>query len=678
MSALFRRVLVANRGEIAVRIIATLHRLGIVAVAVYSDSDADAPQVRYADLAVRLGPPPAAESYLDIDRIVAAARDTGATAVHPGYGFLSENAAFARAVVDAGLVFIGPSPATIEIMGDKIAAKVAVAAAGVPVLPSRGAPGMGDDELRLLARQVGYPLLIKPAGGGGGKGMHRVDDSAGLSAALAAARREARSAFGDDTLLLERLVEHARHVEVQILADAHGTTLYLGDRDCSLQRRHQKMVEEAPAPGLAGELRNRMAQAALAAARSVGYLGVGTVEFLVPAANAPAGDWGDFAFLEMNTRLQVEHPVTECVTGVDLVEQQLRVAAGEVLALRQQDVRCAGHAIEARIYAEDPNRGFLPTTGHVLALRQPTGDGIRVDSGLVAGGEVGSDYDPMLAKVIAHGADRLQALARLDAALADTAVLGVTTNVAYLRRLLSHAGVQGGEVDTGLVERDLATLSGQVVPASIPIHVYAAFALHQLRVLTAPGRASGDPWRVFPGWRAGGEAAPLCWHVSAAGAEPVRVWLRAGDGGGQLTVGRDQDPVDVAASTLAAGELLVAVAGQRSRALIAVDRTRRTTWVHGFGGTWALTEVVPQAASAAAADHTGELRSPMPGTVVAIAAPLGAALAAGDAVVVVEAMKMEHSLVAPFAGTISELAVRVGERVALDQLLARVTPPGGD
>ena len=404
---MFGTVLVANRGEIAVRVIRTLRALGIGSVAVYSDADARARHVRAADVAVRLGPAPAADSYLNAGAIVAAARQTGAQAVHPGYGFLAENAAFARACADAGLTFIGPPPAAIEAMGDKIRAKATVAAAGVPVVPGAGDPSMTERDLVTAAPAVGFPLLIKPSAGGGGKGMRLVRAESELAGAIAGARREATAAFGDGTLLLERFIDRPRHIEIQVFADTHGHTVHLGERECSLQRRHQKIIEEAPSPLLDGARRDAMGGAATEVARSVGYVGAGTVEFIV-SGDRP----GDFYFMEMNTRLQVEHPVTEMVTGLDLVEWQLRVAAGEALPLRQEEIRLTGHAVEARVYAEDPARGFLPTGGTVLALAEPAGPHVRTDSGLTAGLDVTSSYDPMLAKVIAWAPDRDAALRR--------------------------------------------------------------------------------------------------------------------------------------------------------------------------------------------------------------------------------------------------------------------------
>ncbi|MGA8520526.1 MAG: biotin carboxylase N-terminal domain-containing protein, partial [Pseudonocardiaceae bacterium] len=443
---MFESVLVANRGEIAVRVIRTLRAMGLRSVAVYSDADAGARHVRDADVAVRVGPAPAAASYLSIDAILAAAARTGAQAVHPGYGFLSENAVFARACACAGLIFVGPPAAAIEAMGDKIRAKATVAAAGVPVIPGSDGSAGDDDALAATADALGYPVLIKPSAGGGGKGMRVVHRAQDLPEAITGARREARGAFGDATLLVERFIATARHIEIQVLADAYGAAVHLGERECSLQRRHQKIIEEAPSVLLDAATRARMGQRAVTVAQAVGYTGAGTVEFIVPADTPD-----QFFFLEMNTRLQVEHPVTELVTSLDLVQWQLRVAAGEPLRLRQNNIRIDGHAVEARIYAEDPALGFLPTGGQVLQLREPAGPGVRVDSGLALGDAVGSDYDPLLAKVIAHGPDRDTALRRLDAALAQTSILGLGTNVAFLRALLADADVQAGKLDTGLV-----------------------------------------------------------------------------------------------------------------------------------------------------------------------------------------------------------------------------------
>ncbi|MQL67342.1 acetyl-CoA carboxylase biotin carboxylase subunit, partial [Streptomyces vinaceus] len=496
---MFDTVLVANRGEIAVRVVRTLRSLGVRSVAVYSDADAGARHVREADTAVRIGPAPAAESYLSADRLLEAAARTGARAVHPGYGFLAENAEFARACEAAGLAFIGPPADAIALMGDKIRAKETVKAAGVPVVPGSSGSGLTDAQLVDAAREIGMPVLLKPSAGGGGKGMRLVRDETRLADEIAAARREARASFGDDTLLVERWIDRPRHIEIQVLADGHGNVVHLGERECSLQRRHQKIVEEAPSVLLDDRTRAAMGEAAVQAARSCGYRGAGTVEFIVPGDDPSA-----YYFMEMNTRLQVEHPVTELITGLDLVEWQLRVAAGERLAFGQDDVRLTGHAVEARLCAEDPARGFLPSGGTVLRLREPQGDGVRTDSGLSEGTEVGSLYDPMLSKVIAYGPDRATALRKLRAALAETVTLGVQTNAGFLRRLLAHPAVVSGELDTGLVEREADSLVGGEVPAE----VYAAAALLRQAALE-PAAAPGwrDPFDAADGWRMGGGRA---------------------------------------------------------------------------------------------------------------------------------------------------------------------------
>ncbi|MFI9010044.1 biotin carboxylase N-terminal domain-containing protein [Actinosynnema sp. NPDC053489] len=634
----FDSVLVANRGEIAVRVIRALRRLGIRSVAVYSDADADALHVREADEAVRLGPAAARESYLSVERVVEAALSTGARAVHPGYGFLAENAEFARACEKAGLVFIGPPADAIEAMGDKIRAKLTVAAAGVPVVPGRTEVGMTDDDLVAAAAEIGFPVLLKPSAGGGGKGMRLVTSADGLRDAIESARREARGSFGDDALLIERFVGNPRHVEIQVLADAHGTVVHLGERECSLQRRHQKIIEESPSPLLTPATREAMGRAAVEAARSVGYVGAGTVEFIVDGAS------GDYFFMEMNTRLQVEHPVTELVTGVDLVEWQVRVAAGEPLGF--SSVSMTGHAVEARVYAEDPARGFLPTGGTVLALGEP-GD-VRVDSALRVGLRVGSDYDPMLAKVIAHGATRAEALRRLDAALGRFELLGVTCNIPFLRALLRDPDVRSGELDTGLVERRLDAL----VAVERPDEVLAAAALER-----QSAAAGADPWERTDGWRVG-EHAWTRWlidgvevrvrgdEVSIAGGEPRRYRVSV-DGGRLVVDGRSY----------------------------AMARDGDVLWLGRDGHAWALTETRPSEVSASAvAAGGGPVTSPMPGTVLVARVAQGEHVTAGQPLFVVEAMKMEHTVTAPVAGVLTEVHVRAGQQVALDQPLAVVVP----
>jgi len=674
---MFQTVLVANRGEIAVRVIRTLRALGIASVAVYSDADAGARHVREADEAIRLGPAPAAESYLHIGRILDAARQAGAQAIHPGYGFLAENAAFARACADAGLVFIGPPPAAIEAMGDKIAAKATVAAAGVPVVPGAGERGMTEQDLLDAAPAIGFPLLIKPSAGGGGKGMRLARSPGELAGATAGARRAAKAAFGDDTLLLERFVERPRHIEIQVFADTHGHTIHLGERECSLQRRHQKIIEEAPSPLLDEARRDAMGRAAAEAARSVGYVGAGTVEFIVP------GDEPDeFFFMEMNTRLQVEHPVTELVTGLDLVEWQLRVAAGEPLPLRQEEIRLTGHAAEARIYAEDPARGFLPTGGTVLALGEPAGPHVRTDSGLAAGMTVTSAYDPMLAKIIAWAPDRDAALRRLDGALAATAVLGVTTNTAFLRALLSHPDVLAGRLDTGLVERHL----GELTAADVPDEVLAAAALAEL-LASQPAGPVTDPWDVPDGWRPG-EHAWTRLRLACAPRETAEVRIRAQPARTGVAAEVSVDGAGPVAASAASGPdgLLVTYAGQTRRYACARDGSRAAgsgasrggvIWLGAGGHTWMVRE---EEALAVRRDRAGSadgtVRSPMPGTVQAVPVTEGQPVSAGQPLVIVEAMKMEHTVTAPLDGTVTELLVKGGQQVAMDETLAVVRAAG--
>nr|WP_196777723.1 acetyl/propionyl/methylcrotonyl-CoA carboxylase subunit alpha [Lentzea aerocolonigenes] len=633
---MFDSVLVANRGEIAVRVIRALRSLGIRSVAVYSDADADALHVRLADEAVRIGPAAARDSYLSIEKIVQAAVSTGAQAIHPGYGFLAENTAFAAACEAAGVVFVGPPASAIDAMGDKIRAKLTVSAAGVPVVPGRTRAGMSDDELVEAADEIGFPVLLKPSAGGGGKGMRLVHEEALLREAIESARREARGSFGDDTLLIERFITNPRHIEIQVLADSHGNVIHLGERECSLQRRHQKIIEEAPSPFLTPEVREAMGSAAVDAAKSCGYVGAGTVEFIVD------GTTGDYFFMEMNTRLQVEHPVTEMVTGVDLVEWQLRVASGEVLDV---SVELSGHSVEARVYAEDPARGFLPTGGRVLALREPTS--VRVDSGLYEGLVVGSDYDPMLAKVIAHGRTREEALRRLDHALGQMVLLGVTTNIPFLRALLRDEDVRSGALDTGLVERKLDSLTS----AEIPDDVYVAAGLE--RSLDPRGE---DPWDQLSGWRVG-EHAWTTWRIN-----DVDVRVR----GDEVVVGAGE-PVRARARREGA-DLLV---GSRR---YAIARDGDVLWLGHDGASWALTEAefLVGASGSGAAASGGPVKSPMPGTVLVVRAQQGDEVTAGQALFVVEAMKMEHTVTAPVDGVLAEVNVQAGQQVALDQVLALV------
>jgi acetyl-CoA/propionyl-CoA carboxylase biotin carboxyl carrier protein len=659
---MFRTVLVANRGEIACRIIRTLRALGIRSVAVYSDADADARHVRLADVAVRIGPAAPQQSYLNTAAIVDAARRTGAEAIHPGYGFVSENAEFARACADAGIAFVGPGVEALEIMADKIRAKEHVSARGVPVVPGSGAAGMTDAELTAAATGVGYPLLIKPSAGGGGKGMTVVEEAGELPEALAAARRIALSAFGDDTLLLERYIQTPRHIEVQVLADAMGTVIHLGERECSLQRRHQKVVEEAPSPLLDEATRARMGEAACEVARSVDYVGAGTVEFLVSAA-AP----DEFFFIEMNTRLQVEHPVTELVTGLDLVELQLRVAAGEPLGLVQDDISLTGHAIEARVYAEDPARGFLPSAGAVLLLDEPTGDGVRVDSSLLAGLVVAPDYDPMLAKVIAWGADRAEARERLDAALARTVVLGVHTNLEFLRALVTDPEVRAGALDTGLIER----MMGGIRFATPDDHLLAAAALSVHRERWH----EGSPWHQPSGWRLG-TPRPNRYDFALAGSD-VEVFV---SGPPDAAVVRVRDGEETSA---AIGDTGLVRFGSSTR-ILRIARGGDSIWLADGG---VAHELVVRSRERRLAEHRASLsrvegavnpdvRSPMPGTVVAVSAQSGDHVEVGQLLLTVEAMKMEHKMLASIAGVVT-IDVIPGDLVRLDQVVASINPHEG-
>jgi acetyl-CoA/propionyl-CoA carboxylase biotin carboxyl carrier protein len=656
---MFDTVLVANRGEIAVRVMRTLRRLGIRSTAVFTDADSGARHVREADIAVRVG------SHLSIEDQLQAAVRTGAQAIHPGYGFLAENAGFARACADAGLVFVGPPADAIELMGDKIRAKETVHAAGVPVVPGSSGNGLTDDQLMAAAREIGVPVLLKPSAGGGGKGMRLVRDEALLPDEIAAARREAQGSFGDDTLLVERWIDRPRHIEIQVMADTHGGVVHLGERECSLQRRHQKVIEEAPSVLLGEAAREAMGEAAVRAARSCGYSGAGTVEFIVSGADPEA-----YCFMEMNTRLQVEHPVTELITGLDLVEWQLRVAAGERLPFGQQDIALDGHAVEARICAEVPARGFLPSAGKVLALREPVGEGIRVDSGLGSGTDVGTFYDPMLAKVIAHGPDRATALRRLGAALADTTVLGLDTNTGFLRRLLAHPSVVSGELDTGLIDREALSL----IPIGVPDEVYAVAALLRQTALrpAADERDWVDPFSAPTGWRLGGEAAWTVHHMRVAGHEPVTARVRGGSDDAEVGIG---DAAAVRARLILHGtRVILEWGGVTHRFECAED------WIGRDGDSWRVADHDPVEAAlraGAGTDAVDTLAAPMPGTVTVVKVAPGDSVTAGQSLLVVEAMKMEHVITAPHDGTVTEIDVTPGSTVAMDQVVAVVAPEEG-
>lgn len=668
---MFKTVLIANRGEIACRVIRTLRSMGIRSVAVYSDADAGARHVRLADVAVRLGPAPASQSYLDIEAVLAAARATGAEAIHPGYGFLAENASFARACADAGIVFIGPEAESIRVMGDKITAKNAVEARGVPTVPGVAQPSMSNDALAAAAPGIGYPLLIKPSAGGGGKGMHVVESEDQLAASLDAARREAGASFGDDTLFLERYVTTPRHIEVQVLADAHGHVIHLGERECSLQRRHQKVIEEAPSPLLDEATRARIGEAACETARSVGYRGAGTVEFIVPADSPD-----EFFFMEMNTRLQVEHPVTEEITGVDLVEQQLRIAAGEVLELDQDDIVLDGHSIETRIYAEDPAAGFLPTGGLVEHVRHPEGEGVRVDTALEDGLSVSIDYDPMLAKVITWGRNREQARARMVAALENTAVVGFTTNVEFLRALLELPAVVAGDLDTGLIAREFDAIKF-AVPGQREFEEAAL-------LMDAARGSSADPWRRRDGWRLGTPAARQFPLIAADGSsrtvllsgtvDAPRVVVEAdADAAAEAESGPDVGrPGALPALVKRRGQDVTVTIGGVGRSFTAVVGPEGVQLTR-LGALFDIRRVHADHSIQGEAESNPTLTSPMPGTVLLTPVADGDVVAEGDPVIVVEAMKMEHVIRSTVAGTVA-LHAAVGDAVSRGQTLAVITP----
>ncbi len=654
---MFRTVLIANRGEIACRVIDTLRRLGITSIAVFSDPDAGARHVQMADIAVNIGRAAAADSYLNAAKIIDVALAHRVQAIHPGYGFLAENAEFASRCQDAGIVFIGPGVPALEVMGDKIRAKAQVSARGVPTVPGLAEPGLSNEQLAAAIIEIGFPALIKPSAGGGGKGMHLVNSASEVPDALAAARREAASSFGDDALFVERFVRHPRHIEVQVLADNDGNTVHLGERECSLQRRHQKVIEEAPSALLDAATRTRIGQAACETARSVQYRGAGTVEFIV-SADAP----GEFFFMEMNTRLQVEHPVTEMVTGIDLVEWQLRIAAGESLDFGQDDVVLRGHAVEARVYAEDPAHGFLPTGGQVAGLVEPVGDGIRVDTALIEGLTVSSDYDPMLAKIIAWAPTRSLALQRLRVALLETAVLGVQTNLEFLGLLLEDPDVAAGRLDTELIGRKMAHLHFREPDDRL----FAAGAL-LLRRREADSRQPG-PWGAGDGWRLGRHHRAAYRLTVAPGGACATVRIDGPPENAVVTVDQ-REPLGASLTTIGSDARLK-IAGTGS--------TLRFAWqgdnlfVKDRGAEWQLTETARQRTGVDAAANRPEVRSPMPGSVAAIAVAEGDAVEEGDAILVIEAMKMEHLLRAPVAGVVS-INVEIGAQVQRDEVVAVVT-----
>ncbi|MCL4799827.1 MAG: acetyl/propionyl/methylcrotonyl-CoA carboxylase subunit alpha [Burkholderiales bacterium] len=653
---MFTKILIANRGEIACRVIRTARRLGIATVAVYSEADARAAHVAAADEAYCIGPPAARESYLRGDAILAVARQSGAQAIHPGYGFLSENAEFAEACAQAGVVFIGPPPAAIRAMGSKSAAKALMDKAGVPLVPGYHGDKQDAKFLQKEADRIGYPLLIKASAGGGGKGMRIVEAGGAFAEALASCKREAASSFGDDRVLIERYLRRPRHIEIQVFADTHGDCVHLFERDCSVQRRHQKVLEEAPAPGMTRERREAMGMAAVAAAQAIGYVGAGTVEFIADQA-------GTFHFMEMNTRLQVEHPVTEMITGQDLVEWQLRVAAGEPLPLRQSALAIRGHALEARIYAEDPERDFLPATGTIAHLATPAESAeVRIDTGVRAGDAITPHYDPMIAKLVVHGPDRAAALARMRAALAELEVVGLTTNVAFLARLVGSSAFAQADLDTGLIERLRAELFPPARPASDEVLALATLA--ELARLEAEARAhagaSGDPhspWGECDGWRLNEDNHHVFVFREGERQAAVTVHYRRGGYEIELPHGRRR------LSGEQSGNRVRAWLDDRSIAARVV-RTGRTLdlLLEGERHTLELHDPALHELDAGAAG--GGLAAPMPGKIIAVLVEAGASVDKGTPLLILEAMKMEHTIKAPAAGTVREILYREGEQVA--------------
>ena len=653
---MFSKILIANRGEIACRVIKTARRLGIRTVAVYSEADANARHVRLADEAVLLGPAAARESYLVAEKILDAARRTGAQAIHPGYGFLSENADFAEACAAAGVVFIGPPASAIRAMGSKSAAKALMEKAAVPLTPGYHGDNQEPEFLKQQADAIGYPVLIKAAAGGGGKGMRLVDKGEDFIAALASCQREARSSFGNDQVLVEKYITRPRHIEIQVFGDSQGNCVYLFERDCSVQRRHQKVLEEAPAPGMTPERRRQMGEAAVAAAKAVGYVGAGTVEFI-------ANQDGSFYFMEMNTRLQVEHPVTEMITGQDLVEWQLRVAAGEALPLRQEQLQIRGHALEARIYAEDAGKGFLPSTGRLLHLVPPAESlNVRVDTGVEEGDEITPHYDPMIAKLIVWDEDREAALARMRQALADYRVVGVTTNIDFLSRLVSCPAFAGADLDTGLIERqqDFLFPESPEVPRDVILTAIVAELLREREQAAQQGQRSGDPWSPWnrrDGWRMNIAARrTVSFRV---GETQVDVGVAYAGEDWQLTLRND--------TLLARGRLLahdrLAVELEDRRLMASVVAVAEKRHVFLNSGTYVIERHDPLHLVEAGGAQGGGLTAPMPGKVVALLAQPGP-VAKGTPLLILEAMKMEHTITAPKQGNLKGFRYAVGEQVA--------------
>ncbi len=664
---MFSKILIANRGEIACRVASTARRLGVRTVAVYSSADADARHVRACDEAVFIGGAAPRESYLQWERILAAAKATGAQAVHPGYGFLSENEAFAQACADAGIAFIGPPPSAIAAMGSKSAAKTLMAKAGVPLVPGYHGADNAPALLQREADRIGYPVLIKASAGGGGKGMRRVDAPADFEAALASCQREAKASFGDDHVLIERYVTRPRHVEIQVFADAHGQCIHLNERDCSVQRRHQKVLEEAPAPGMTEQRRAEMGAAAVAAAKAVGYVGAGTVEFIAE----PTADGADlrFFFMEMNTRLQVEHPVTEAITGFDLVEWQLRVAAGEPLPATQADVKIHGHAIEARICAENPDANFMPAIGpidvarwpgHVAFMRNADGERfhdpapVRIDRGFDEGDAITPHYDSMIAKLIVWGADRAQALARLDAALAATRIVGLHTNVAFLRRVVNSKAFATADLDTALIDRERAALFDvPPLPLDVLGGAAAAHVLAQEHALE-----DHDPWSRRDGWRLYGTARRQL-HLDIGGTREVVAIERHHDGALHLVAGGARHAMAV--RSRGDGRHDVTLGERRLDVVVHARGERLAIFAPQGSATILLVDPIAHAGEGAAGG--GSLTAPMPGKIISVAVKPGDQVKAGQPLAVMEAMKMEHTIAAPRDGVVAEVMYAAGDAV---------------
>ncbi|MBL4930081.1 acetyl-CoA carboxylase biotin carboxylase subunit [Fuscibacter oryzae] len=667
---MFRKILIANRGEIAARVIATARRMGIATVAVYSDADAGAKHVAMADEAVRIGPAAVAESYLQGAAIIAAALRTGAEAIHPGYGFLSENPGFVEAVQAAGLVFIGPSASAIRAMGLKDAAKALMEKAGVPVVPGYHGADQDPAHLAAEARTIGYPVLIKARAGGGGKGMRLVEVPEDFTAALESAQREAQASFGDPACLVEKYITRPRHIEIQIFGDAHGNVVHLFERDCSLQRRHQKVIEEAPAPGMTEEVRAAMGKAAVEAARAIGYQGAGTVEFIVDGSGPlrPDGFW----FMEMNTRLQVEHPVSEAITGLDFVELQLRIASGAPLPFRQEDLGIDGWAFEARLYAEDVAKGFLPATGRLDHLSFPsaaefTRSSVRIDSGIRQGDEVSPWYDPMIAKIIVQGPDRASALARLTTVLEQCRIAGSTTNLEFLAALSRHDGFRAGQVDTGLIARDLDRL---IPPVPLPPEAAALVALAALNLLDQP--QAPDPWDRLTGWRGWSQAESFVMLEHDGTPLALRVIHL---GLGQFRVTGEGREIVLTLLDHQGGALRFACNGLQSTAHLAASPGRISLFLGGRKHDFALRGPLVTGDH----DHGGgdAVLAPMPGLVAALHTRAGARVTKGDPLVILEAMKMEHVLTAPRDGIVAEVLVATGDQVSDGTLLVRMEGADG-